>query len=790
MRVRLAIAILAMPLLSFADTAHGTAAGGPIPAGAFATSGVVTSAILLSNSGVVATGNAVTVNILGLQHDFAGDLQITLSYINSSGVTVQSVDIANRIGVTSSNPYGTAADFGNDQANGDNYQFNSDDPGNIWAVAACSDPPACTTPYGDADSIPGVSTDTVNNGQYFTSTTGGTKTNLSYAFAGLSVSCGTWRLTITDAAQPNVGSYIGWEIYVTTGSATGMPATISAVSGTPQSTTVGTSFGKPLQALVADSSGNPVTGVTVTFSAPSSGASATFSGAASVTEVTNASGIATSPLPTANNAAGAYTIAASVSGLTSASFSLLNTAATTGGASAVFQPTDSATQGTWTGAYGVDAQLIPGDLDAQPPYGSVAQLSGYTAVWDPSTSDVRALQTASGSATRIASTYYDGSFNVAGSHFSVDSNLTDGNAHRLALYICDWDNHGRNETISLLDASSQTVLSSQAFANFQNGVYGVWNVKGHVVILITNSSGNFNSLLNGIFLDPVISTPGPAAAISPTSLTFGTQTVGLPSGSQAVTVSNSGNSGLTISAVSVAGTNASDFSQTNTCNGASLATGAKYTVNVVFTPSAAGSRTANLTIADNAPGSPQSVALNGTGAAASSGASAVYTRTDTTTQGTWTGAYGATAQIIPGDLNNQPAYDSVTQLSGYTAVWDASTSDIRALQTASGASSRIASTYYDGSFYVAGSHFSIDVNLTDGNTHQLALYLCDWDDQGRNETISILDASDQAALSSQSFSNFQNGIYGVWSVKGHVIILVTNNGSASFNSLLNGIFLK
>ena len=72
------------------------------------------------------------------------------------------------------------------------------------------------TPYGDADSLPGVSTDTINNGQYFPSTTGGAKTNLSYAFAGLPLSGGTWRLTIKDWADPNAGSYIGWEIYVTT----------------------------------------------------------------------------------------------------------------------------------------------------------------------------------------------------------------------------------------------------------------------------------------------------------------------------------------------------------------------------------------------------------------------------------------------------------------------------------------------------------------------------------------------------------------------------------------------
>ncbi len=182
---------------------------------------------------------------------------------------------------------------------------------------------ACTTPYGDADSLPGVSTDTVNNGQYFTSTTGGTKTNLSYAFTGMSVSGGTWRLTITDAADPNVGSFIGWQISIVTGT-TGPAATITAAAGTPQTTAVSTSFASALQAKVTDAGSNPVSGVTVTFTAPSSGASATFAGTASATAVTNSVGVAVSPIPVANAIGGSYTVTASVSGLTPASYSLTN----------------------------------------------------------------------------------------------------------------------------------------------------------------------------------------------------------------------------------------------------------------------------------------------------------------------------------------------------------------------------------------------------------------------------------------------------------------------------------
>lgn len=107
----------------------------------------------------------------------------------------------------------------------------------------------------------------------------------------------------------------------------GAAASIAATAGTPQSATVNTAFAVQLQATVKDSFNNPVSGVTVTFAAPNSGASGTFAGGVN-TATTNASGVATAPVFTANSVAGGpYTVTASVSGVgTSASFSLTNTA--------------------------------------------------------------------------------------------------------------------------------------------------------------------------------------------------------------------------------------------------------------------------------------------------------------------------------------------------------------------------------------------------------------------------------------------------------------------------------
>jgi hypothetical protein len=109
--------------------------------------------------------------------------------------------------------------------------------------------------------------------------------------------------------------------------------------------------------------------------------------------------------------------------------------------------------------------------------------------------------------------------------------------------------------------------------------------------------------------------PSPSVTVAPTSLTFNPQAVGTNSAAQGVTVTNSGNAELPITGVTVTGTNAGDFAQTNTCP-PSLAAGANCTISVTFTPTVAGARSAAISIADNAAGSPQTVSLTGTGTTA------------------------------------------------------------------------------------------------------------------------------------------------------------------------------
>ncbi|MGD0627803.1 MAG: choice-of-anchor tandem repeat GloVer-containing protein [Terracidiphilus sp.] len=97
--------------------------------------------------------------------------------------------------------------------------------------------------------------------------------------------------------------------------------TVKANAGSNQNTVVGSAFATALTTLVVDQNGNPASGITVTYTAPASGASATLS---ATTAATNASGMAT-VTATANNSTGAYNVTATApNGSSTATFALAN----------------------------------------------------------------------------------------------------------------------------------------------------------------------------------------------------------------------------------------------------------------------------------------------------------------------------------------------------------------------------------------------------------------------------------------------------------------------------------
>jgi hypothetical protein len=109
-----------------------------------------------------------------------------------------------------------------------------------------------------------------------------------------------------------------------------------------------------------------------------------------------------------------------------------------------------------------------------------------------------------------------------------------------------------------------------------------------------------------------LSGSGTVMSLSPVGVNFGDQKVGTKSAAAPATLTNTGTTAVSITAISFTGANPGDFSQSNNC-GKGLAPKASCTINVVFDPTATGARSASLSVTDNGGGSPQTVALSGTG---------------------------------------------------------------------------------------------------------------------------------------------------------------------------------
>jgi hypothetical protein len=115
---------------------------------------------------------------------------------------------------------------------------------------------------------------------------------------------------------------------------------------------------------------------------------------------------------------------------------------------------------------------------------------------------------------------------------------------------------------------------------------------------------------NGNPVNHVVALTGSTSTVqlSASSLSFGTQSIGVATAPQTITVTNVGSSPLTVSGIVAS----SDFGETDNCK-APLQPSTNCVINVTYTATTSGPSLGALTITDNVPGSPQVVLLNGTG---------------------------------------------------------------------------------------------------------------------------------------------------------------------------------
>ncbi len=164
-------------------------------------------------------------------------------------------------------------------------------------------------------------------------------------------------------------------------------------------------------------------------------------------------------------------------------------------------------------------------------------------------------------------------------------------------------------SVSLAASNSATPLATYALSSGAVSTTAVLPAGSYN--LTANYTGDLN-FAAGSSAAVAVTVGSASVSLSPVSLSFAGQNTGTSSAAQAVTFTNSGTAPVSISSVSFTGAVPADYSQSNNC-GSSVAVGAKCTISVIFTPTATGTRTASLSIADNATGSPQTVPVTGSG---------------------------------------------------------------------------------------------------------------------------------------------------------------------------------
>ncbi len=219
--------------------------------------------------------------------------------------------------------------------------------------------------------------------------------------------------------------------------------------------------------------------------------------------------------------------------------------------------------------------------------------------------------------------------------------------------------------------------------------------------------------------------PTPTLSLAPASLVFGVWVVGTASGSQVETLTNTGSSELAISGVAITGTNATDFDLSSAC-GSSLGAGVSCTMNVTFTPSQLGERSASITITDDVVGSPQVLSLNGEG-----------------------GDSGPNATVLPTSLafGNQDTDTTSPAQTITLSNYGTTTLGITGITV----SANFGQTNTCNSTLASGASCTISVTFTPGNTGSL------------NGTLSFADS---AAESPQTVSLSGTGVAGQCRTKG------------------------
>jgi hypothetical protein len=216
---------------------------------------------------------------------------------------------------------------------------------------------------------------------------------------------------------------------------------------------------------------------------------------------------------------------------------------------------------------------------------------------------------------RAAVSYTSGGYGA--SSVAVADVNGDGKLDLLLARQCADSACGSNGTVGVLlgngDGTFQPIVNYGS-GGFDAGSLAVADVNGDKTpdLLVANqytaSAGSANGAVGVLLNLSGVSEPLPQ--FSPEFLILASTGEGTTSPPQAVTLTNAGNAALAIASIGITGGGAAAFAESNTC-GNSLAPGANCSISVSYTPTGVASVNAAISISDNAPGSPQTIALTG-----------------------------------------------------------------------------------------------------------------------------------------------------------------------------------
>jgi hypothetical protein len=162
-------------------------------------------------------------------------------------------------------------------------------------------------------------------------------------------------------------------------------------------------------------------------------------------------------------------------------------------AGVAFIGADAVTKGSWRGVYGSAGFQLIGGQQSLPAYATVTPIGASGPfVWSASTVNLRALQQLT-STTRLAACWHSTTW------YDIKVQFSDGNAHRVALYMLDWNYAGRSQRVDVLDAGGKLV-DTRTLSDMTNGQYLVWNVSGGATFRVTRT-GALNAVVSGLFFD-------------------------------------------------------------------------------------------------------------------------------------------------------------------------------------------------------------------------------------------------------------------------------------------------